>query len=126
MKRKILSCFLALGLVMFFAGLARGIPLNYTAALNSMQVVKPDNSPANNSSGRGSCKVEVKDFWEMMGAGGMDVTCEFSGLSSAIIDADIRLAPVGQNGVGICTASKNAVVTLPNNGNGTISISCWS
>jgi hypothetical protein len=104
MNRKLLSYFLALGLVVFFAGIAHGYPTKFTAALNSAQVV-----PFNDSTARGNCRIDVVD--KGFGVVYMNADCNFAGLSGAIIDADIRLSKAGENGLSAC--QNEPVKTFP-------------
>lgn len=113
MKRLLVCCVLGLSTMVILAGNARGYPL--TAALNSVQVV-----PSYGSNASGSCKINgvMGDFTAFI-----DLTCEFSGLSGPLIDADIRDGRAGQNGPGVC-GGKRVMVTLPNTGGGTARIEC--
>lgn len=119
MKKIIFTTLMCIGSIVFFAGLAFAYPM--TAALNAMQVVPATNSPA-----RGVCKVDYREDYDInpyMTVGVYDITCEFSGLSGGLIDADVRWASAGQNGDGFCE-EKQVWVTLPNNGSGSLRVSC--
>jgi hypothetical protein len=119
MKKEISACFMALALVMCLGGIARAYPLN--AVVNSMQVV-----PSNDSTARGSCKINVSydDFGLFLTPIVFDLNCDFSGLSGGLTNADVRSGRVGQNGGSICTTEKRVTVTLPNNGTGNLWIYC--
>ena len=117
MNRKLLSYFLSLGLIMFFAGFAHGYP--FKAALNSVQVV-----PANFSTGRGSCKINADSGIPF--SMNFDVNCEFSGLSGLLTSVDVRYAPPGENGNTYCFLEDVRVTyPLPYNGTGSVHFSCW-
>lgn len=92
MKKNNLLFSLALTATMLFAvSVQARVQQKFVAALNSMQVV-----PTNNSTARGHCIVtEGQPMW-------LDVTCEYSGLSSDLTRADIRFRRVGQSGSVIC------------------------
>lgn len=69
---------------------------------------------------RGSCRIIGEDgFYGPY----FEVSCEFSGLSGAVWDADIRGASAGVNGEPACW-EKQVWITLPNNGSGAISLTC--
>ena len=121
MSREIITYLLLLGCVAFLAGAVEAYPL--TAALNSMQVV-----PLSSSTAKGSCRVDAAfdDTVPIppLSALYMNVNCEFSGLSGALIDADIRSARSAQNGEGLCNDGRAVWVTLPNTGSGNVKIDC--
>lgn len=115
MKRKIFYIFVITAMAILFAGFAQGYPLK--AALNSVQVV-----PASFSTGRGSCKINTYESWF---GPAFDLNCEFSGLIGALTDADVRTAPVGQNGNPYCMQKEVwASYPLPGNGTGRVTINC--
>lgn len=117
MKRNILKTLMCVGFLASFASFAVAYPM--TAALNSIQVV-----PANSSVGHGVCKINGTDIGWMVT---FDVTCEFTGLSGGVVDADLRQSAAGlnqdPNEVFDCW-DKRATVTLPNNGSGILTLAC--
>jgi hypothetical protein len=114
MNRKILSYFLVLGFVVFFAGIAHGYPTKFTAALNSAQVV-----PLNDSTARGNCKINIVETGDIVY---LNADCEYTGMTGGVFDADVRRGKAGENGLSACEG-KQVTVFPPNSPNGRVSIS---
>jgi hypothetical protein len=115
MNMKILLFVLSLGLVVLLGNTVQAAPSKYVAALNSMQVV-----PFNESTGRGTCKVVVREVFNLVY---LDVACDYTGLSGNLIDADIRLAGAGQNGASPCL-EKQVKINTQTQEDGTVDMSC--
>jgi hypothetical protein len=88
MKKNIFLYFTALAMIALFAGFA-GAQQKFVAALNSMQMVPPNNSTA-----QAFCSVT----YLLTPREELQFHCEFSGLSGGITQFGIHSAPIGQGG----------------------------